>query len=401
MHLDSGPGAAARGSCRARQGIRDAVAIAVQRPCGPGGGEQIPYGHPAYPGRGQIADRAGPTAHDQGVGGGRVRVVDPREVERRALRRIGVACLRVPHDAQPVVEQHDGGRPHLARVQQLRGAHRWPDRRPRRRRRPHRCAGARPDGECASQQPGVVGAVPAGGPGGEVGTGRALPESRRHTSQRRGFQGLFGRRVTGVQGCGRLVPAPTVAGQTQQRPAHQQCGDRRQRGLRVLAAAQQIRRSGLKGTGVELRGGQQRVRRRHRVGLHQRRLRVRHAGGGEHPPYLAIRETLQAAQDVRRARRSGQRRQCLVQGEFVRAAGMREQSQAPDQRQQRRQLGPSRPRGRLQGEARLQGGTQYPLPDERIARVDPGRTDGWHGERDAVPGGERRPASQRQGPLGE
>lgn len=130
-------------------------------------------------------------------------------------------------------------------------------------------------------------------------------------------------------------------------------------------------------------------------------MRVRHPGGGEHPSYFAVRETLQAAQDVRRARRAGQRRQGLVQGEFVRATGVREQAQSPDQREQRRQLGPSRPRRPAQGKARLQCATQHPLPDERIARVDPGSTDGPAGERDTVSGGERPPASQWQGPLGE
>ncbi|MCF0091128.1 hypothetical protein B0E37_06248 [Streptomyces sp. MH192] len=121
--------------------------------------------------------------------------------------------------------------------------------------------------------------------------------------------------------------------------------------------------------GVELAGAEQQFLRGDGGRLAQCPVRVRDARRGQDLAEDLVGQPLQAAQDVRRAGRGGQRGQRLVQGGLVTAAGAREQPQAADLGEQRRELGPPGPGTEGQGTGGVQRGADHPGADERVTGV--------------------------------
>ncbi len=348
--------------------------------------QQIPLARLRHPRCRQIADVAVGPAQDHRARLGPVGAVDPGEVEGGALR--AVLGLGVPGDAQTVVEEHYARGVDRPRVQQLGRSGRAAGQGAGRRRHLDPLAWAGPDGQGAAQQGPVAGEVAAGRPHGEVDARRALPRGGIDPGQLRRVEGGLGGRIPRVRGCGGAVGTPALAGQTEQCPAHQQRRPGGERGLQVLAAPHQVGGAGLERAGIELGGVEQPVLRGDPVGLQQRAVRVGDTRRRERLAHPVVRESLQAAQRVRGPGRSRQGGQPLVQGEFVGAAGPREQLQAPHLRQQRRKLGPLGPCPAPQWQPRLQRRAQHLEADQGVARVavTPGRLGRDHRCRCAVAG---------------
>ena len=88
--------------------------------------------------------------------------------------------------------------------------------------------------------------------------------------------------------------------------------------------------------------------------------------------HLVVAEPLKTAQHTGRPRGPGQRGKALVQGEFIGAARAREQPQAPDLGQQRRELRPLGPGLAPQRKPRFERLAHHPPPHVRIPRVAAG-----------------------------
>ena len=337
---------------------------------------------------------------DQGARRRRRRAVRAGEVERGA--RPSARPRRPPaRRSAPPAGRRGGAPPRawstVAREQQLR--------RTRRAARPGCPASPRPGPRRRAAPtppaPGAAGrghdAVAAGRPGRR--SPRAPRSSRpwRHLRQLARIQGRFGRRVLGVGRGGGAVRAPALAGQPQQRPAHQHRHPRRQHGPEVLPPPDQVRRPGLQRAGVELHRLQQRPvaaagRGRGPLRLLQRLPGLAHPGGLQHPARVRRGQPLQVTQHERRPAGRRQLRQGLVQGEFIGAAGPREQPQPPHLGERRRQRGQPQAGAAARGERRAQHPQAYEGVAGAVGRVGAAARGG---QREIAGGG----ALPRQGPL--
>ena len=158
--------------------------------------------------------------------------------------------------------------------------------------------------------------------------------------------GRLGRGVARVRRRGGAVRAPAVAGQPEQRAAHRERRPPRRAPPSRAAGAASDRWAAPAANRGRTRGSRAAPysRRPRPSASSSAACRVRPPRRRPAPRARRRRQLLQTAQDIGGPGRAGQRRQPLVQGEFVGAARAREEPQAPHLRQQRRQLRALRPR---------------------------------------------------------